>query len=130
MTDKIDELIEAGEKATKGEWDLNGNIEGKPEYSVFVQWGDKFARLFGILIPEYHRNKNKGWEEAHRNAVFITKAANSREAIKQLRQERDALRELLRELGKQVIADGLHKKQRYGIIIERARKVFKKGGEG
>ena len=70
------ELMKAREKASKGTWDLNGTMPEKPEYSVFVKWGNKFATLFKISIPEYHENKNKGWEEAHRNAQFITEAAN------------------------------------------------------
>jgi len=95
MTNQINALIGAGDKASQGEWESNGNLEGMPEYSVFIRWGKKFATLFKINIPESHENKDKGWEEAYKNATFITAAANSREAIRAMRDENVKLKERL-----------------------------------
>ena len=81
---QIDELIAAGNKATQGEWKHDTGAAFKGQYHVVL--GEDH------MIAEFYEGEEEG---QGLDATFITQAANSREALKALRDERDRLREEL-----------------------------------
>lgn len=83
--EKIDALIAAGDKATQGEW-----VPHRYSASTLLEKDQQ-----GTSICSCSFSGDEDRDQALADAYFIQQAANSREAIKQLKAERDALREVI-----------------------------------
>lgn len=85
--DEIDKLIEAGEKATRGEWSMGAC------FATQIFCGNRsIASTYG----HSSNDPNDNWYlQNNRNAKFIEAAANARDAIKALKAERDRYKEAL-----------------------------------
>lgn len=114
MTQKIDDLIAAGEKATQGEWATHDSCYPQGvKGDIFLANGQRatrdniLVRVFHKLVPHSGNCKCTldaavRWKHAapqiEADARFIALAANAREDIKAMHEENKRLRELLKEI--------------------------------
>jgi hypothetical protein len=98
---KIDELIEAGRKATQGEWFEDSHREDQTTIKVNGDLKLRSVNYRGSNCPTVcvlAAHLIQSSEEKKATGEFIIKAANAREAISKLKAERDRYREALEKI--------------------------------